>query len=74
MTTPLVANNAETVDALIEKYDLSLDPRDPALVRPDFWDRTLLGQRRNLADLIRLQLYGVRFMSMGCFSAVLFGI
>jgi hypothetical protein len=65
LDTPLVANNAETVDALIEKYDLPLDPRDAALVRPDFWDRTLLGQRRNLADLIRLQLYGVQWAATG---------
>ena len=65
LDTPLVANNAETVDALIEKYDLPLDPRDASLVRPDFWDRTLLGQRRNLADLIRLQLYGVQWSATG---------
>ncbi len=65
LDTPLVANNAERIDALIETYDLPLDPRDPALVRPDFWDRTLIGQRRNLADLIRLQLYGVQWAATG---------
>lgn len=65
LDTPLVANNASAVDALIEKYDLPLDPRDPALVRPDFWDRTLIGQRRNLADLVRLQLYGAQWAATG---------
>ena len=65
LDTPLVANNAARIDSLIEKYDLPLDPRDPNLVRPDFWDRTLIGQRRNLADLIRLQLYGVQWAATG---------
>lgn len=65
LETPLVANNPKMVDALIETYDLPLDARDPALVRPDFWDRTLFGQRRNLADLIRLQLYGVPWAATG---------
>jgi hypothetical protein len=65
LDTPLVANNAETVDALIEKYDLPLDRNDASLVRPDFWDRTLIGQRRNLADLIRLQLFGVQWAATG---------
>lgn len=65
LDTPLVANNAVRMDSLIEKYDLPLDPRDPNLVRPDFWDRTLFGQRRNLADLLRLQLYGVQWTATG---------
>ncbi|RJP49337.1 MAG: hypothetical protein C4583_12720 [Anaerolineaceae bacterium] len=65
LDTPLVANNAETIDALIEKYDLPLDPNDASLIRPDFWDRTLIGQRRNLADLLRLQLYGVQWSATG---------
>jgi len=65
LDTPLVANNASAVDALIEKYALPLSPNDAALVRPDFWDRTLIGQRRNFADLIRLQLYGVQWSATG---------
>ncbi len=65
LDTPLVANNAATIDALIQKYDLPLDPRDPNLVRPDFWDKTLFGQRRALADLLRLQLYGVQWAATG---------
>jgi len=59
LSSPIVANNADRVDSLIGKYHLSFDPQDPALVRPEFFDRTIIGQRRPLADLFRLQMYGV---------------
>ena len=65
LTSPLVANNAARVDDLIARYNLSLNPRDPALVQPTWWDRTLIGQRRSLADLFRLQLYGVLWSATG---------
>jgi hypothetical protein len=65
LTSPIVANNAERVGMLIEKYDLALNPQDPALVLPGLWDKTLIGQRRALADLIRLQLYGVMWSATG---------
>jgi hypothetical protein len=65
LTTPIVANNAARVDELIARYDLPFKPSDPALVRPAFWDRTIIGQRRALADLIRLQLYGVLWSATG---------
>jgi hypothetical protein len=64
-TTPLVANNAARVDDLTARYDLSFDANDPALIRPSIWDRTLIGQRRALADLIRLQMYGVLWSATG---------
>jgi hypothetical protein len=65
LSSPIVANNADTVRALIVKYSLALDPNDPALVKPPFWDRTIIGQRRPLADLIRLQMYGVLWAATG---------
>jgi hypothetical protein len=65
LDTPLVANNRAAVVGLIERYRLPLDPYDPALVRPTFYDRTLIGQRRALADLARLQLYGVLWAATG---------
>jgi hypothetical protein len=34
-------------------------------VQPSELDRTLIGQRRNLADLIRLQIYGVLWAATG---------
>jgi hypothetical protein len=65
LSSPIVANNAARVDDLIARYALSLDPADPNLVRPGFWGQTLIGQRRPLADLIRLQLYGVLWSATG---------
>ncbi|MEW6094418.1 MAG: hypothetical protein AB1531_10690 [Chloroflexota bacterium] len=65
LSSPIVANNAARVDDLITRYSLSLDPADPDLVRPGFWGLTLIGQRRALADLIRLQLYGVLWSATG---------
>ena len=65
LDTPLVANNAAAIDSLIQRFNLPLDPSDPALVHPAFWERTLIGQRRALADLIRLQLYGVPWSATG---------
>jgi hypothetical protein len=62
---PLVQNNAAEVRTLIARYDLSLDPHDPSLVDPTLWDRTLWGRRRPLADLLRLQLYGVLWAATG---------
>ena len=65
LTSPIVANNANRVDALIARYQLPLNPADPALVHPSFWDQTLIGQRRSLADLFRLQMYGVLWSATG---------
>jgi len=64
-SSPLVANNPDRVHALIEKYDLSAEPKDPALVNPSKWDQTFVGRRRALADLLRLQMYGVLWASTG---------
>jgi hypothetical protein len=66
LDSPLLQNNPETVRALIERYDLNLDPQDPRFVEPQgFLDRTLIGQRRPLADMVRLQLYGVMWAATG---------
>lgn len=63
--SPLAANNAAAIESLIARYNLSLDPADPALQRPTYWGQTLYGQRRPLADLFRLQLYGVLWAATG---------
>jgi hypothetical protein len=63
--SPLVANNADRVRDLISRYHLSLDVNDPALVNPSKWDQTFVSQRRKVADLLRLQIYGVLWSSTG---------
>lgn len=70
--SPLVANNADRIRHLITNYrvaslwdQLSLNPNDPALIQPSKWDQTFVSQRRAVADLIRLQLYGALWASTG---------
>jgi hypothetical protein len=65
LNSPLVANNAETVRELISRFELSLDPKDSNLVEESFFDKTILGKRRQLMDLVRLQLYGVMWGATG---------
>ncbi len=65
LTSPLVENNSAAISRLIAAYHL-----EPVLGsgRPQersYWERTLFGQRRNLADIFRLQLYGVMWAITG---------
>ncbi|MGZ6346063.1 MAG: hypothetical protein ACXWNC_00630 [Anaerolineales bacterium] len=65
LSSPIVANNARRVDKLIVNFQLSLNKNDPAIIHPGFWEDTLIGQRRGLADLFRLQMYGVLWSATG---------
>ncbi len=65
LESPIVANNAERIRSLIAKYELNASPNDPALNRLSKQEQTFVSQRRALADLIRLQLYGVLWSSTG---------
>lgn len=65
LSSPLVANNRTAILELIEKYDLPLDPNDPELVILTQLDKSIIGQRRNLADILRLQLYGFKWAATG---------
>jgi hypothetical protein len=63
--SPIVANNAERVQHLVTAYHLPIDSHDPALVHPSKWQQTFVSQRRAIADLIRLQIYGALWASTG---------
>lgn len=63
LESPIVANNPLRVQALAQKYALRVDTA--RLPLPDFWQRTLFGQRRALADVLRLQLYGFLWSATG---------
>ena len=65
LTSPIVANNTERVQQLITNHQLPLNPNDPALIRPSTWEQTFIGQRRAVADLLRLQIYGALWASTG---------
>ena len=62
---PLVQNNAEHVRALFETHDLDYNLQDAQLVDLSFLDQTIVGQRRAVADWLRLQLYGVMWKTTG---------
>jgi hypothetical protein len=55
---------------LIERYGLDLDTADERFVEPSWWERTIVGQRRPLADWLRLQLYGFSWGATGVDTAV----
>jgi hypothetical protein len=62
--SPLVANNAvEAMDILNTSgmgTSITLQSQ-----KQDFWSRTIFGRRRELADLTRLQLFGVMWAATG---------
>jgi len=59
LTSPVLQHNPMAVRDLIERTKLSIDPEDEAFIEPSFWDQTLVGKRRELADLLRLQAFGL---------------
>lgn len=61
---PLVQNNPAAVRKLIQKYDLNLEDTSQ-LVELDFWDKTIVGQRRPLAELVLFQVYGFAWAATG---------
>jgi len=65
LTAPLVANSPERVKQLIEKYQLPLDPNDPALNHASTLEQTFVSRRRAVADLLRLQIYGALWSATG---------
>ena len=65
LASEILQHNPEIVRSLISTYGLKLNPEDPDFVCPTFWDHTIAGERRALADLIRLQIYGVMWSATG---------
>jgi hypothetical protein len=62
---PLLLNNPGPVGELIQAYGLNLDPGDIPRREHSFWGQTLAARRRDLADLLRLQLYGPLWAATG---------
>jgi hypothetical protein len=58
-SAPLVQHNADDVRRLFTALSLNYNLNDPDLREPAFLERTIIGQRRQLADWLRLQFYGV---------------
>ncbi len=71
-SSPIVAHNTERVQALLTNYRLSrslpvgsMNPNDPAVVNVSKREQTFVSQRRAIADLIRLQIYGALWAATG---------
>ena len=58
-------NNWGRIRPLISQFTLNLNPNDEQFVNLDWFDRTIIGQRRNLADLLRLQTTGFVWAATG---------
>ena len=58
LAAPLVQNNRSTITSLIQEHELPL-PIEDLPPEPSFVDRTFVGQRRPIADWVRLQAFGV---------------
>lgn len=54
---PLVQYNPAVTRELMLAYQLDLDLDDPRFQPTTFWQRTIIGQRRELANTVRLQFY-----------------
>ncbi len=62
---PLLQNNPASVRQLISAYDLNLNPNDPNFIEADFFQKTLVGQRKPVGDWLRLQFYGFSWAATG---------
>jgi hypothetical protein len=65
LASPILQHNPGPVRALIDLDSLGLDPQDEAFVELTPLEQTLVGRRRELADLIRLQIYGLMWAGTG---------
>jgi len=64
-SSPIVANNVERVEKLLAAYQFPNDANASALTAPSNWEQTFVSQRRAVADLVRLQIYGALWASTG---------
>lgn len=61
---PIVQENEGRIRPLIDQYNLTIEGEN-SFTSPSFLDETIIGQRRNLADLLRLQQYGFSWAATG---------
>jgi hypothetical protein len=65
LDSPIVQNNPSRVKDFIHRYSLNLTQDDPRLITSGFLGSTLIGQRRAVADILRLQIYGILWAATG---------
>lgn len=67
---PLLHENADPVRDLIARYGLALDAADSRFRDRTLPEETLVGRRRDLADLLRLQAWGLVWAATGHDQAI----
>jgi len=65
LNSPIVQNNPELLTSLHQEFILGYDLSSDNLNNSSFGDRTIIGQRREIADIFRLQLYGFLWEATG---------
>ncbi len=65
LSHPLLQQNPAKVQALSDKYSIDFGMQSPEQIEASFWNDSIIGSRRSLADLLRLQLYGVMWAATG---------
>lgn len=65
LRSPIAQNNFNAIENLTQQYNLELDLSDKNLIQPNNLGLTLIGQRRNIADVFRLQLYAPLWAATG---------
>jgi hypothetical protein len=70
LVSPIVQHNGGRIRPFITQYALNLNPNDKQFIEPNWYDKTLIGQRRPLADLLRLQTTGFAWAATGIDQAI----
>ncbi len=65
LDSPFLQLNPDLTRELITRYALDLDLEDERFESSTFWDRTIVGQRRELAQLFKHQILGVLWSGSG---------
>ncbi len=65
LDSPFLQLNPDLTRELITRHALDLDTEDERFEDPTFWNRTIVGQRRELAQLFKLQMLGVLWSGSG---------
>jgi hypothetical protein len=62
---PLAQQNSPSIRQIFAAYDLDYDLSDARLYTPTFIEQSIIGQRRPLADWLRIQFYGIMWAATG---------
>ena len=65
LRSPIVQANPSRMEHLSYGYKVSFSKAADRMAPLNFWQRTLVGERRDIADIIRLQLYGILWDATG---------